>query len=57
MKFNKLQAYRSKTQIDLWSKYQHKLSLNRKSSKTWIRAKGIRNSTKELLLWRRKSTS
>jgi len=30
---------------------------NRKSSKTWVRAKEIRYSTKERLLWRRKSTS
>jgi len=32
------------------------ITSNRKSSKTWVRAKEIRNSTKELLLWRRKST-
>jgi len=44
MKFDKrtVGAYHLKTQINLWSKYQHEISLrssNRKSSKTWVRAK------------------
>jgi len=49
-------VYHFKTQLDPWSKYQHEISLRTENHRK--RAKdNLQNLIKELLLWRRKSTS
>jgi len=57
MKFYKLTVAFEHTNWYVIEISTRNVTSNRKSSKTWVRDKEIWNSTKELLLWRRKSTS
>ena len=57
MKFDKRTVPFEDTNWSVIETSKRNTTSNRKSSKPWVRAKAIRNSTKERLLWRRKSTS